>query len=172
MNWRSRGLSRRRPGRPDLLCRRYPSRLGYLRRRRLSCGGVYVSRAAARTACRAHHVCRGAAHRHEFDVATLIAHAKRCQRRAASVASRRPQPRDRQARRAGRLCRISWPRHPRVRILPSTAVSSDPSSQKVTNHVWLDRFLLPRRNLSGMGSNDLGGNDTTPQMGPDHRLGA
>ena len=97
---------------------------------------MYVSRAALEQRAGRITICRGAAHRHEFDVATLIAHAKRVN------GGRLPSPR-------GGHSHLATVKHAalgnfvesRGLVIPvsasftSTAVSSDPGGQKVTNHV-------------------------------------
>lgn len=97
---------------------------------------LYVSRAALEQQAGRITICRGATHRHEFDVAKLIAYAKRVN------GGRLPAPR-------GGHRHLATMKHAalgnfveqRGLIIPvsasftSTAVSSDPGSQKVTNHV-------------------------------------
>ena len=97
---------------------------------------MYVSRAALEQRAGRITVIRGAAHRHEFDVARLMQHAK------AVNGGRLPAPR-------GGYSQLATVKHAalgnfveqRGLVIPvsasftSTAVSSDPGSQKVTHHV-------------------------------------
>lgn len=97
---------------------------------------LYVSRAALEQQAGRITVCRGAQHRHEFDVAKLIQHAKRVN------GGRLPTPRGGHSHLAtvkhaalGNFVESRGLVIPVSASLTSTAVSSNPGSQKESQHV-------------------------------------